>query len=137
MDLNHNTLFQFYQNLGKLFYAIAAIDNSVRDEEFEVLEKLVKKYWLSKSIIEDSSANNLKANIIETFKWLRDDREYDAEACYNSFINFKKQNESIFTDNINSLILKTAGEISASFSGQNKSEVILLAKLNIELKKGK
>ncbi len=81
-----------------------------------------------------SKKSDAENAIIETFNWLCEDEEYNAEACYNSFINFKKENESIFTDHINTLILKTVGKISASFSGQNKSELIMLAKLNIELK---
>jgi len=73
-------------------------------------------------------------SIINTFKWLHDDNEYNAKTCYNSFLTFKKEHESLFTDQINTLILKTARAIAASFSKVNKSELMLLAKLNIELK---
>ena len=83
---------KFYQNLGKLFYAIAAADKEVRDEEFD-------------------------------------------KACYNAFTNYKKEQPHLFTANIKKLILKTAHAIAASFSGLNKSELIILAKLDIELKK--
>lgn len=137
MKLDHNTILQFYQNLGKLFYAIAAADNAVKDEECKAVVNVVKKYWLHQDFIAVKSKNEAENVIIDTFQWLCEDNEYNAEDCYNSFINFKKQNASIFTDSINSLILKTVGKIAASFSGQNKSELILLARLNIELKKGK
>lgn len=135
MKLDQDILFQFYQNLGKLFYAIAAIDKTVRAEEFETLQKLVNKYWINQDIVANNSKKDLGNVITDTFKWLSEDDEYSAEDCYNSFIRFKKQNESIFNSKMNTLILKTAGKIATSFSNQNKSELIMLAKLNIELKK--
>lgn len=122
---------QFYQNLGKLFYAFAAIDNEVRKEELKKLIQIVNTKWI---IVKDFDKTASNA-IINTFKWLYNDNEYNAELCYKSFLQYLDKNRSLFNENINSLIIKTATEITASFSGQNKSEVILLAKLSLELKK--
>ena len=36
----------FYQNLGKLFYAIAAADKVVREEEVNILKQIVNTDWL-------------------------------------------------------------------------------------------
>ncbi|NRD24625.1 hypothetical protein HNV10_15330 [Winogradskyella litoriviva] len=135
MKVSKHIALQFCQNLGKLFYAFAAVDKSVNDEEISTVKRLVEKYWLQQDLIVSCSQNDAKNAIIDTFNWLCKDMEYDAQTCYNSFINFKKQNNFIFTEDIKKLIIKTVGKISSSFSGQNKSELILLAKLNIELKK--
>ena len=135
MNSNQNIAHQFYQNLGKVFYAIAAADNSVKEEEFKTLQRLIIKDYSNTDFIGLNNNNEEVHIVIETFNWLRNDKEYNAEDCYKSFVNFKKQNESIFTENVNKLILKTAGKIAASFSKTNKSELIMLAKLNIELKK--
>ncbi|TYB72559.1 hypothetical protein ES676_11370 [Bizionia saleffrena] len=132
MNTDENITFQFNQSLGQLFYAVASADNTVRDEEVIGTEKLIKNYWPPK----ESSITNSKNTIVNTFTNLCKDKERSAEDCYNSFIDFKKQNEFIFTDQIRMLILKTAREIAVSFSGINKSELILLGTLNIELKKG-
>lgn len=137
MKTDNNIKLQFYQNLGKLFYAIAAVDNVVRAEEVSAVKKWVKTYWLDKNFVDASSKNNAEYVILNTFYWLCKDEEYCAKSCYNGFINFKRQNESLFTDEVNTRILKTAGKIAASFSGQNKAELIMLANLNIELKKRK
>lgn len=137
MNLDEHTTYRFFQNLGKLFFAFASVDNNVREEEAEAVKQLVRRYWLNEEFINTSSKSDAEAAVLNTFNWLCKDNDYNAEACYKSFINFKKQNESFFTDAINSLILKTVGEITASFSGQNKSEIILLAKLSIDLNKGK
>ena len=124
---------KFYQNLGKLFYAIAASDKVVKKEEFDKLKEIVKKEWLSSNFIENSLKSNAEASIINTFNWLNYDSEYDSEACYKSFIAFKKENEQLFTDSLNILIIKTAGAIATSFSGINKQELIMLTKLKLEL----
>ena len=136
MNLEDHTTYRFFQNLGKLFFAFASVDNNVREEEVKAVQQLVRKYWLDVDIINIISKRDAEDAVLKTFDWLCKDNDYNAEACYDSFVSFKKQNESFFTDSINSLILKTVGKIAASFSGQNKSELILLAKLNIELKKG-
>lgn len=126
---------EFYQNLGKLFYAIAAIDHSVREEELNKLKEIVKKEWLTTNLIDEASKTEVEASIINTFKWLQQDNEYNAETCYDGFLAFKKEHEHLFSTNINTLIFKTAKAIASSFSGVNKGELILLTKLQIELNK--
>ncbi|PWK20691.1 hypothetical protein [Xanthomarina spongicola] len=134
MKTDNDLVQKFYQNLGKLFYAIAAVDNNVRDVELEKLKNVVKKEWLTTNLIDNSLKINIEDSIINTFKWLHDDNEYHAETCYNSFLTFKKEHESLFTDRMNTLILKTARAIAASFSKVNKLELMLLTKLDMELK---
>jgi len=135
LNLKQNPDIEFYENLGKLFYAIAATDNHVRDEEFNTLEDILNNEWKSsENLIGEFNAS--KANIIlNTFKWLHNDNRYNAEVCYNSFITFKNTHEDLFNKKINSQILKTASKIAASFSAQNKSELMMLARLSIEFKK--
>ena len=135
MSLDKDMSLPFYQNLGKIFYAIAVADHVVRDEEYTTVINLVETYWLPEDSVLLSSKSDEKNAIIDTFKWLYEYKEEDADECYKSFISFKKSNPSIFTININALILKTVGKIAMSFSGQNKSELILLAKLDFELRK--
>jgi len=134
MDTKKEVNHKFYQNLGKLFYAMAAIDNNVRAEELDKLKGVVKKEWLTTNFINADFKKNAEQSIINTFKWLHDDNEYNAETCYNSFLTFKKEHEPLFTEGINTLILKTARAIAAAFSKVNKSELMLLAKLDMELK---
>ena len=126
---------KFYQSLGKLFYAVAAADRKVRDEEFNKLKELITKHWLDADIIEDAYNTDAAYQIEFIFDWLNDEENLDAKTCYNAFVNYKNEQPHLFTDNLKKLIIKTAHAIAASFSGLNKSELIILAKLNIELKK--
>ncbi len=113
----------FYQNLGKLFYAIAVADGNVDEIEENALKKMVMEHWIP---VDDSYP------VLDVFNWLNTDQEYNAEDCFNSFVLFKNENEHLFTQETKRLILRTANAIASSFSRKNKSELILLAKLSIE-----
>lgn len=125
----------FYQNLGRLFYAIAASDGNVRDLEFNKLKVFVKKQWLDVDDIDDTFGTDAAYQIEVVFDWLNRDDELNVQACYDSFIAYKKDQSHLFTDDVRILILKTASSIAYAFSGINKSELIMLVKLSIELNK--
>jgi hypothetical protein len=137
LNTNQQTTTAFYQNLGKLFYAIASADKCVRDEELHMLENVIKTEWIILKDFEDTSYPSDPITIVDTFKRLRNDTTNDADAdfYFDSFVNFKRTHEDFFIKKVNSLILKIARKIATSFSDQNKSELILLAKLHLELKK--
>ncbi|MEH1008115.1 MULTISPECIES: hypothetical protein [unclassified Winogradskyella] len=124
----------FYQNLGKLFYAIAASDGNVRPIEFDKLKNLVKTQWLDIDELEDTFGTDAAYQIEIVFDWLNEKEELNAEACFKDFIAYKKSQNHLFTPDIRRLTLKTASTIAYAFSGINKSELALLAKLDIELK---
>lgn len=124
---------QFYQNLGKLFYAIAAVDGNVRPVEFDKLKAFVKKQWLGIDDLEDTFGTDAAYQIEIVFDWLNEE-ELNGKACFKDFVNYKKSQSHLFTQDIRRLILKTASKIAYAFSGINKSELIMLAKLDIELK---
>lgn len=126
---------QFYRNLGKLFYAIAAIDKNVRPVEVEKIKVFVKDYWLGVDDVKDVFGTDAAYQIEVVFDWLNYDEEIDVNACYNDFISFKNKQMHLFTDEVKTLILKTGSAIAHAFSGINKSELMLLAKLDMELKK--
>ncbi len=135
MENTKSLSISFYRNLGKLFFAIAATDKSVKDIEFSTLKDLVKTQWMPLDNIKDSYGTDTAFQIEIVFDWLNNDEELNATACFNDFMLFKRQHENLFTEKVNRLIMDTASKIAESFSGKNKSELIMLAKLNIELKK--
>lgn len=131
LNLKHQIDIEFFKSLGELYYAIAISDNCVRDEEFYKLEEVLDNEWVS---LDDFNLSS-KAIIVNMFKSLQITNSSDAEVYYNNFVSFKRTHEILFNDKVKSLILKTATQITSSFSKQNKSELIMLSKLNIELKK--
>ena len=132
MKPSQQTMIHFYQQLGKLFYSVASADKTVRKEEIAHLNEIVKKEWLP---IE----NNLNE--------FGDDAAYQIEIVFDYLVendwkigkiipdleDFKKEHPSIFTPQVNDLIIKTAKVITNSFSGKNKSESVLMEKLRAVL----
>lgn len=135
MNTKKKTPLKFYQNLGKLFYAVAASDKKVRKSEFNKLKDIVETQWLDVDSTKDNYDEDAAYQIEIIFDWLNSQENLDAQTCYNEFVNYKNEQKHLFSDNINTLIIKTAHAIADSFSGLNKSELIMLAKLSLELKK--
>lgn len=119
---------QFYQNLGKLFYAIASVDRVVREDEIQTLKSLVKEQWLAVDDAEDDFGTDAAFQIEIVFDWLLD-QEASSESAYNDFKEFYNQQPKLFSTKVNQLIWYTSDSIAAAFSGKNKAELVLLAKL--------
>lgn len=135
MNLTPKISIPFYQNLGKLFYAVAITDNCVRDEELKTLKNIIINEWMVLDEFSNKDNHITPSLILETFRQLQIQNKNNADHYFDSFINFKNANSAFFNKEINSLILTTASRVAEAFSGKNKSELILLAKLNLELKK--
>lgn len=125
---------EFYNSIGMLFYAIAASDKVVREEEIRTLKKLVKEKWVPIDNVTDEYGTDEAYRIEIVFDWLQENAP-EAAWGFNEFKEYKKDHEQLFTLNINQLIWETADAIAASFSGKNKSELIMLSKLKILLTK--
>lgn len=124
----------FYHNLGKLFYAIAFADKSIEPSEFKQLQRCVKKYWLDYDDLEDVFASDA-AYLIEIVFEGAQYRVDSAQEMFEAFVAYKREQPHLFTDQAKKLILDTAEKIARSFAGLNKSELVMLAKLRLELSK--
>lgn len=123
----------FYQKMGELFYAIAAADKVVRKEEYDVLKNIVVEQWKNLDDYKDPFHTDAAYQIEVVFDWF-DYEQLDANDCFESFADYKKEHPKLFTQERKELIWKTANAIASSFAGKNKSELIMLAKLQIILK---
>ncbi|MCK0190335.1 hypothetical protein [Arenibacter sp. F20364] len=124
---------KFYETLGKLFYAVAAIDKRIHKKEVDKLRGFIRKYWLDVDGLEDEYGTDAAFQIESVFDWAMD-KEEDSEACYDEFKEFYKDNSNMFSKFVKVLILDTANAISNSFSGKNKAELVMLGKLELLLK---
>ena len=124
---------ELYENLGKLFYAIAMADSRVHAKEVSKLRSFIRKYWLEVDELEDEFGTDAAFQIESVFDWAMD-KEKDSEVCFDEFKEFYKDNSNMFSKFIKVLILDTANAISNSFSGKNKAELVMLGKLELLLK---
>lgn len=129
MKPSDKTMKRFYQELGKIFYSVAATDKRVREEEISQLKQIVKKEWLPFENSIDEFGTDSAYQIEIVFDWLVEN-DWDTEQALSDFRTFRKEHESLFTKKINTLILKTTKAIAASFLGKNKSEQILINQLD-------
>ena len=119
---------ELYENLGKLFYAIAAADKIISKQEVQVLNEIVEKDWLPVEDSRDEYGTDLSFQIEVIFDWYREN-ELSAEAAYERFETFKKAHEWLFDEEINDLTWKTVNKIALAFPGKNRSEVLMLIRL--------
>lgn len=133
MTLHKTLSTQAYQHIGYLFYAVAAVDRLVDDKEIETLKLLVKEQWLDVDSASDDFGSDAAYQIEIVFDWLNE-ADWNSTTCYQKFETYYKAHASKFDDATKSLIIKTALAIAESFSGKNKSELIILAKIETLLK---
>ena len=129
MKPSDQTMIRFYQQLGKVFYSIAAVDKTVREEEIAQLKKIIKTEWLPFENTFNAFGDDSAYQIEIVFDWLLAN-ESDFEQVIPDFESFRKEHKSLFTPQANALILKTAKQIAASFSGKNKPESVLINQLS-------
>lgn len=125
METSSNHL---YQNLGKLFFAVAAADKVVRDEEFNALSGLVSTHWRDLDDVKDDFGTDASYQIEIVFEWLKE-QSLDAETCFQQFTSFKEDHESLFNARINRTIWRTVLTIADSFHGTNKDEQAMLNRI--------
>jgi RNAse (barnase) inhibitor barstar len=103
-------------------------DKNVRPGEVKKLQDDVRTYWLNLDALQDEFGTDAAYQIEIVFDWLKNE-EKDSDTYFEEFTDFYKEHSEIFTPNIKSLVIRTCNDIAASFAGKNKSELILLARL--------
>jgi len=134
MKPSDKTMVLFYQQIGKVFYSIAAVDKTVRPEEVKELKKVIQKEWLPLENSIDSFGSDSAYQIEIVFDWLVEN-EWNIDQMIPDLKTFRIVHSSLFTDQVNALILKTAKAIADSFAGKNKSEHVLISQLSDVLEK--
>ncbi len=119
---------KLYENLGKLFYAVAAADNVIHTEEIKTLEKIVKEDWVTVDDFKDEFGTDEAFYIEMMFDWMQENSPPAWQAFYE-FRDFKVEHENMFTPRIKDLIWKTAESIAVSFEGKDPAEETMLSKL--------
>jgi hypothetical protein len=129
MKPSPSTMIHFYQQLGKLFYGVALSDKTVRKEEISKLKEIVKKEWVPIETTLNEYGDDSAYQIEIVFDWLVEN-DWNIGKVIPNFKIFKKEHSSLFTPQVNELILKTAKAIAVSFLVKNKSESALITELS-------
>ena len=125
---------EFYAELGKLLYAVADIDHMITSEEKKKLQDVVKKELVPQEMHIDAFGTDVAYYAEMEFDFL-DEQIGDAEAAFDSFIDFVKDHHTAFDEQMKKTALSIAKELAAAYHGTNKKEKVLIEKLQKELKK--
>jgi uncharacterized tellurite resistance protein B-like protein len=118
----------FYIHLACLFYAVANADKNFEKEEKKKIVQLTERFF--SEAIENEKSSEV---IYETMRALIQD-QYTSEQTFEKFKAYFEEHKSLFTKERIHQILVTCHEIADSFSGKNKSELIILARIHHLLK---
>ncbi len=124
---------ELYENLGKLFYAVAMADGSVHIKELDKLKEIVRESWLDVDDIEDRYHSDA-AYQIETVFDRALEYERTSEESFKEFAEFYKEHPNLFPNHIKKLIMDTCNALANAFSRKNKAELIVLGRTQLLLK---
>lgn len=120
----------FLNSIAQFVYVVIAVDSTVREEEEQKLLELFDTIWKAPKIFSDSEIEHINRMYLQFKK-----EESSTELCFENFIEFKNNNEGLFSDEIKRILWETACIVTSEVNNKNKSELIFLVKLERELKK--
>jgi hypothetical protein len=120
-----HTLSAFYQKLGYLFYAVAAADRHIVQEEVNALHKLVLEDWISLEKSTDQFGTDAAYQIEITFDLIRD-RELSADKAFTVFEEWYHEHADLFDADVINRIHHSMSRIATAFHGANKSEMAMV-----------
>ncbi len=122
------TMMTFYEQLGRVFYGVAHADGTVRKEEEQRLDELVKTIWLANEDTEDGFGSDAAYQIEIVFNWLNEN-DWSQQNILSDFRDYMDEHPHLFDKNRRQLIMETAEFIADSFHHMNKKEVKFLTEL--------
>ncbi len=118
-----------FENLGKVFYAIANADRNLHDNEIARMKTEIEKFWKPKFA---EAPYSMAYYIWHAFERARSNK-VPAEQAFEEFALYFNNEPGPFTQEIRNLIMDTSNAIASAYADKNKSELILLAKLQLLL----
>ncbi|MGG6231030.1 hypothetical protein [Tenacibaculum sp. SDUM215027] len=113
---------EFYKSISNLFYAVSMADKNMTVDEKKSIVKRVEKNWSTSGNKSDSEL------IYETLRGLIKEKT-TSEQAYESFKKYYLTHRNEFSKKVIHDLLAASHEISSSYAGKNKSELIILARL--------
>ena len=119
---------RFYSEVGKLLYAIAAVDGNVQKKEYEKLRDIVEKKLvpIEHSTDQFGTDNAYYAEI--EFDILMD-KGAGSKACFDSFCNYVEDHKTAFDQHLKTMVTTLTKELANAHRGTNGKESELIKKL--------
>ncbi|MBL7964011.1 MAG: TerB family tellurite resistance protein [Flavobacteriales bacterium] len=128
--MNHQL---FYKELGRLLYAIAAVDGRVSKAEIDRLHDVVSRRLVPLEPATDKYGTD-QAYITEFEFDVLADQGADPGDMFDSFVSYISQHRKEVAPELRDLILELSDQVAHAFHGVNKEELALLIELRKELR---
>jgi len=120
-----HTLSSFYQKLGYLFYAIAAADRNVAQEEVQALRAMIREDWVNLETSTDAFGTDAAHQIEIVFDFIHD-KDISADKAFRIFETWYHEHADLFDADVINRVYHTMNRVVTAFHGANKSEMAMI-----------
>lgn len=124
---------QVARAIGFLVYAVASADKHVSHEEKGTVHRIVNDNWQILADAEDPFGVRAMEYIDKIMLGL-DEQHVDSEKAFLSFEEVYQANLENFTPSLKSFIINVCIETGSAFNRMNKSELVLISRIEMLLK---
>jgi hypothetical protein len=128
MENATRTFLHLYQELGKIFYGIAASDRHVKAEEVAKLRQVVREEWVQFDSHSDVFGTDSAYQIEFVFDWM-EANQVDPEDILSNFKDYLHEHSRLIDPSMRQHIYDTSVKIAEAFDGKNKAESVYLKQL--------
>jgi len=107
-----------YQKIGELFYALAATNSTIHDDDYKKLLHLVHEDWKQLDEPKGAFGSNASHQILNVLNWF-DYEHMQARDCFENFVDYYTTYQKRFSEQKKKIIYKTAEKINTSFKNSN------------------
>lgn len=123
---------RFYSEVGKLLYAVAAVDGTVQKKEYDKLRDIVEKKLVPEEHSTDQFGTDSAYYAEIEFDILME-QSADSVSCFNSFCNYVEAHRTAFDKHLKIMVLNLAKELAHVYHGINTKEAVMIKKLKKKL----
>ena len=123
---------QYYSELGKMLYALAAVDGTISEAEKKVLRDIVRNELAPGEDNRDEFGTDA-AYYTEIEFDILEDSVTDPDAAFESFLGYIEDHQTAVTLPMIAAARRIARRLAVSFHGTNERERDLLARLDKKL----
>lgn len=123
---------KFYSELGKLLYAIAAVDGRIHAQEAATMKRVVSEQLVPQEASTDHFGTD-QAYITEFEFDVMAENDESPEDAFDSFAIYLTQHKERLCAEHKALVLRAAGVVAHAFHGVNAKELRMLAELKRRL----
>lgn len=123
---------KFYSELGKLLYAIAAIDGRIHAKEAATMKRVVSEQLVPQEAATDHFGTD-QAYITEFEFDVQAERGDPAEEAFESFALYLTQHKERLCAEQKALVLRAAEVVAQAFHGLHAKELRMLGELHRRL----